>query len=759
MGVQRAAEQVRRERELELKRVSLDAFRLQLRTMLREQEISEQDCEELRQQVASRYQIQLTSDDTKPIETEETQQYCRELESEIVELNENERTFRFHAEDIQQLKQDLERLEVGSRTDQTRQQLHSQIENLQQEKQRLQTEIDSVEERKQAVKQRREQLLHLVVTESTRIQTSESTILQGKPQEPEDSGTTVSDLEQPLQERNRFLLVQTILGVLVLAAIVWIGFKVGTYIVSQLGNNGSKSESGKSPIGNSPIDNWISAGERNFTEERDCQNDNLASDKRAQFKADKQKGIDLIREAQREAKKPNLDGAKRKYQEAANALESALKLCGDRGGINIGNAPEARIYYNNARIGIDEAYTLAVAAPIREGNGPVNVRGVAERQAELNEAIAAQSDPRNKPLQRPIKILLLDDGNNEEIAKKLIEEVAANEKYGVLGVIGHQTSDIMMGVKATYERNQLPAISPSATTMAFTTRLPAGRERYVFRTTPGVDVMAQKIHDYMVKDKAEKVVILYSSGNNKDYSEAFKNALIDFRLFGDQTPTYDIDNSKNTTELVDKVNRGEIQSLFIAVSLSSNASGETTLKTLKSIVDQIKQKVKLYGGNALYSTSFLQSLVNQDSRTSIVLVSPWVYLPGRANQQETEFSPPMIRSRNSAFWEFSPNWFTVMSYDATSAFIEAIRRTSPGNDIKQSRESIRAQFGSSDFRVAGAFVDFRFYQDAGRVNFLENNSVGAAKAYLSRVVYCKSNRLNYCYEAVDEQSVDSQKNP
>ncbi len=779
-GIQKVAGKIRRDRALKL-------FRSQLNINLRQEEVSEQRLEALLHQVG----LNSNDSDVNFVEFEEIQQYHQELQRETEALDQDTNNLQSHVEDTRQTIEGLEKLCLSSQIEQRRQQFQRQIEEFKQDEQHTQTEIERIQHRRQFIAERSENLLRLLEIKratlnadklftSTAIQVTSTTIqgsLEGidtqhlKPEygasgiSEETSDTselsgedgseetelgkvhnkTTDSGQQAKVPRGRNSPVQLPrLTKFILLALLLVGLLSGLgsaifFIVEQLS-----------------LDGRISAGEKNFTEAEDCQNKSLDEAQKSIFKEKKQLGVTLIKDAQ-EAEQSKSNDAKEKYEQAARALEGALIACGAKGGIDIGNAPETRIYYNNALIGTDKAYVLGVAAPIKKGNGPVNVRGVAQRQAEINKEVTEEQDPAKKSLQYPVKVLLLDDGNDEKIAEKLVEKVAS--RSDILGIIGHQTSSIMMAAKPKYETLGLPAISPSATTGDFGRNPGKQRQRYTFRTTPSVEVMAQKIYEHIIKNPIDKgkVAVLFSSGSNKDYSESFKDALIQPHRFGDQIPIYDLNDDASTNALINKSDNREIQALFIAVSVSSDSE---TLTKLNKVTERIKNQVELFGGNALYSPDFLQGLVRPNDsvkNVKIELVSPWINPDTKPDHQrkleKDVFNLKQeVRSKNSAFWNYSPNWFTLMSYDATSAFIEAIRRSSFEGNIEQARKEIRKQLSDPNFEVPGAFINFRFHPNGDRLNITATGSTEAAKAYLSRVSYCNTNTLSYCYSSIDDQS-------
>jgi hypothetical protein len=328
----------------------------------------------------------------------------------------------------------------------------------------------------------------------------------------------------------------------------------------------------------------VSSGNYHFTDARkECPK----KDRIERFEEFRKKGRQLIEQAQQAT---DHEEAKQKYQKAAAAFGNALRECSnspdtsiskgeithvdikniDDGGnivapqtINT-SASETRIYFNNALIGSQvgngQTYTIAVAAPIGNGRGFSIIGGVAQRQAEINNE--------QVKLQFPIKILLVDDSDQEYNARKSVSELV---KKNVLGVIGNQTSTVTFAVKPDYEKEHLPAVSPSATTLSLETSSSVN-DRYVFRTTPSIRIIAKKIHEHVTNNKTiprDAVAILFNSNsnnNNNEYSKSFKDELADAENFGSAVTSYDLAQKSADDISRDLISNTRIKRLIIALS-------------------------------------------------------------------------------------------------------------------------------------------------------------------------------------------------
>ena len=134
------------------------------------------------------------------------------------------------------------------------------------------------------------------------------------------------------------------------------------------------------------------------------------------------------------------------------------------------NDSEALIYLNNARIGKNEAYSIAVAVPIGTEKTTAQEiwRGVAQAD-EINQ----QGGINNVPLQ----VVIVNDDNNPQTAAEVAKNLAKNKD--ILGVVGHFSSGVTLATAPIYQQNELVAISPSSTYVAI-----SNAENYIFRTVP-----------------------------------------------------------------------------------------------------------------------------------------------------------------------------------------------------------------------------------------------------------------------------------
>ncbi|NJR32424.1 MAG: ABC transporter substrate-binding protein [Chamaesiphon sp. CSU_1_12] len=178
------------------------------------------------------------------------------------------------------------------------------------------------------------------------------------------------------------------------------------------------------------------------------------------------------------------------------------------------NAPETRIYLNNALIGSNPSYTVAVTVPMTDDSRYRSLemlRGFAHAQQQINSSNKIK-----------IKLEVFNDEDKpakaEAIAKSLVD------RSDVLAVTGHNSSAVSLAAARIYNSRGLAFIAPISTT----TELTGSDRPYIFRTNVRSDWVAQKLAHSMVDDaKKRRAVIFYVPGvpYSEDLKAQFSNQL------------------------------------------------------------------------------------------------------------------------------------------------------------------------------------------------------------------------------------------
>ncbi|MEG4068960.1 ABC transporter substrate-binding protein [Microcoleus sp. Pol11C2] len=369
------------------------------------------------------------------------------------------------------------------------------------------------------------------------------------------------------------------------------------------------------------------------------------------------------------------------------------------------NDPEARIYLNNARIGNQRSYTIAVSAPIsNDVNGSLEIlRGVAQAQNDFNNWAKTQQGI------IPIRVLIADDLNDPKVAQEIAKKLADNPD--VLGVVGHFSSGVTREAATVYNKEGLVAISPVSTSVNLSNVL--GKDKYVFRTVPSDQVAAEKLADYTLKSfKKQKAVLFYNSQTEYSCSLASEFTTAFSGKRGEQLNRHcskyetspaisqaqgqgqilkEVDLSAPDFDVAKSLQR--LDKNTVLVLLADTSKLNHTFEVLKAN----KGQLPILGGDALYGPTILEKAGKQ--AIGMVVAIPWHI----ENNRESRFS---TASKN--LWgDRDVNWRTVMSYDAAKALMAAIKQN-------PNRKEIAKVLQSNTFPAQAAIEPVQFLPSGDR---------------------------------------------
>lgn len=364
--------------------------------------------------------------------------------------------------------------------------------------------------------------------------------------------------------------------------------------------------------------------------------------------------------------------------EAVAALESALNA--------YRNDPEALIYLNNARIGEQPSYTIAVSAPLGTSVDPALeiLRGVAQAQDELNRAGGIDGVL--------LKVMIANDDDNEAIAQQVASALVDNSD--ILGVVGHFSSGVSLAVTPIYDQGELVMISPTSTSVAL-----SGASPFVFRTVPSDRFAASGLARYMLNTlQKQNAAIFYNA--NSDYSESLKDAFTT-TVYGDGGQIVaEFDLTSPTFNALESVEQAINQGAEVLML----AANTPTLDQALQVIAVNRQRLDLLGGDSLYNPKTLQ--VGGNLAVDMVVAVPWHV----AADVESDF-PQTSRQ----LWGGDVSWRTAMAYDATQALIAAIRQaheSSSGQNL--TRGAVQQALRSDAFSASGATGDIQLLPSGDR---------------------------------------------
>jgi ABC-type branched-subunit amino acid transport system substrate-binding protein/serine/threonine protein kinase len=367
--------------------------------------------------------------------------------------------------------------------------------------------------------------------------------------------------------------------------------------------------------------------------------------------------------------------ATKDFKTAVNKLEAAWKI--DR------TDPETLIYLNNARLGTAPALKIAAVVPISDNlSGAAEILcGIAQAQ---DEAIKAGV---------PLKVVIADDGNDENRAKAIANSLIADSS--ILAVVGHGSSKTSIAVAPIYSQNQMVAIAPTSTSIELAT-VPrrADGVNYFFRTIPSDQFTGTALARYMLNSmKKSKAAVFYNSKSSysKSLQTAFSTTLI---LEGGQV-VKEVDLSEpNSTAHLDGIEAD------VLVLLPDS----DTVNYALEIARNNEKNLPIIGGDALYNTDLLKQ--GGAALNGAVISVPWHF----ADSKNQNFA---LLARN--LWGTDVNWRTAMSYDA----VQVLRVGSSIGKIAFSsgqagRVILAKTLAGADFKVSGATGEIRFLSSGDR---------------------------------------------
>lgn len=342
------------------------------------------------------------------------------------------------------------------------------------------------------------------------------------------------------------------------------------------------------------------------------------------------------------------------------------------------NDPEARILLNNAAIGDQSAYTIAVAAPVATAVNPAKeiLRGVAQAQTQINQTGGINGTP--------LRVAIASDDDNPQTAAQVAQALANNPD--ILGVVGHFGSDTSLAAGAVYDQAGLAMISPTSTSVQL-----SNVAEEVFRTVPSDRFTATSLSRYAVSTLAPADVVVLFNGNSS-YSESLKSEFTTAIYTDGGQVLAELDVSAPDFNAATAVSQA-IQQGATALVLLTNTS---TLAQALQVIQANQQRLALLGGDSLYNPQVLE--IGGNDAIDMVVAVPWIL----GDNAPSEFAQTARQ-----LWGGDVNWRTAMAYDATLVFAAALRRA-------PTRSGVVMTLKAPDFQVDGATGSVQFLPSGDR---------------------------------------------
>lgn len=366
-----------------------------------------------------------------------------------------------------------------------------------------------------------------------------------------------------------------------------------------------------------------------------------------QIDSQKQEGIDHI--------------AAGNYDKAVPALEAARQANPDD--------PEVLIYLNNARIGTQKSYAIAVVSPLSSvslSSALELLRGTAQAQDEINRAGGINGVP--------LKVWIADDSNNQDEAEQIAKDLA--DQPEILAVVGHGISDTSLIAAKVYQDRGIVMVSPVSSAVQLSTI-----GDYIFRTMPSDKQTAIALKDYMVNHlKQQKVAIFHNS--NSRYSQSLKaeieRALLYSGVQGAQVAT-DIDLSRPDFDPEASLNQAIAQKANVLMLIPNSEVMDKAIR----VIEVNNRKLPVLAGDSMFNPSLPR--FGKSAAVGTVLAVP----VDLTNSPFLESAKKIWGKKDAASWR------TALTYDATQAI-------AAGMAADASRIGIRRTLSQPSFEASGA---------------------------------------------------------
>lgn len=358
------------------------------------------------------------------------------------------------------------------------------------------------------------------------------------------------------------------------------------------------------------------------------------------------------------------------FQQAVQDFTTSLQA--DR------NDPEALIYLNNAQIGEQQSYTIAVAVPMATSLSTAQeiLRGVAQAQAEVNQAGGINGVP--------LKVKIASDDSSPTLAPAVARSLV--EDNSVLGVVGHFSSGASLAAGEVYQQGGLVMISPTSTAVQL-----ANLGSYVFRTVPSDRFSATTLSRYMLTRLQRKNAAIFfdsSSQYSLSLKEEFTTAVANDG--GQVVADFDLQNPGfSASNAIDQATR---QGAEVLVLLPSSG----VLNLALQVVTVNQRRLPLLAGDDVYDPKTLE--VGGAAAEGMVVAVPWILL-------SDPNSPFAQESRR--LWGGDVNWRTAMAYDAAEVLIAGLKQN-------PTRQGVQQTISAPNFSLTGATGTVRFLSSGDR---------------------------------------------
>jgi serine/threonine-protein kinase len=314
------------------------------------------------------------------------------------------------------------------------------------------------------------------------------------------------------------------------------------------------------------------------------------------------------------------------------------------------NDPEARIYLNNAIAAAKNPLKIAVAVPIIDDqlNGSNDIaeqmlRGFAHVQDNFNHNQGIDG--------RLLFLEIASTGWQKYKIKQIADAIASKEN--ILGVIGYYTSDSIQEAAPSYD-GKMVVISPTSTAVrdsAFKLN------NYIFRVSPDNSAAAEKLVKYMVHQNLMKTAIFYEP--NETFAASLKKEFENVVFKNKKQLVNECPVIQSTTEVLKCLQQAkETNAEVIMLAFSDKVA-----RIAATLIINQSENITILGADTPYLETVSQTNIPVDK---LRIAVRW----HRSNSANSKFEQESVKLWGTG----DVNWRTAMSYDATMAMVEALKR-------------------------------------------------------------------------------------
>jgi branched-chain amino acid transport system substrate-binding protein len=356
--------------------------------------------------------------------------------------------------------------------------------------------------------------------------------------------------------------------------------------------------------------------------------------------------------------------AKGEYKNAQTNLEQSL--------LKNPNDPEARIYLNNAKAARGKnPLRIAIVVPLsgRLSSAQEILRGLAQAQDEFNQ--------RGGIAGRLLEIQIADDRSDAETGKSIANTLVNDAS--ILGVIGHNASEVSVETAPIYQKGKLVMMTPTAGTIKLRYKSEAVRvlptdANYIFRALPSVETDAANLKQVVGSKNLKSLLICSDSESpySQDILDEFAPVNSGIKCdFGDRN----FDRKSILKEVVDK----QVDGLMLTPSV-------IRIEQALDFIRDAPSNLTVLGGSTIYTPKTLNLGAKINGTILAVAWHPDSSLDNRSFLEKAK-----------QMWKAHINWRTAMSYDAIQSILEGLKKSSA-----KTREGLKSALSNENFSAKGA---------------------------------------------------------